>query len=486
MPIRISQRACSASRFRSILFCCALAPACAYPAQVLTQSAMAAAAQYVAILVAVALAALGRTPSSPAGRQPHQRQVAFAPVVWVYFTSFTVHILSCLASEQWIGYVAARNTIVFASPLAGYFAARSASPGRAILFGLATAGMVTGALWVAEAVHRAISGDVHVFAFRAFEYASLRMGETQGSEQSNFNRINPASRVYGVQEFARISATWWSMGVAAVAALLVDSGSSRRTAAVLAAGLLVLIACQSVTAILAFGTAVLCAFGLQEAKTTAVWLAAAMAFLLAVLAAATLTAAASPAAISASIADGAGRLWEQALFIFAPVTWSDDSYLQMTLGNITEFARSAFAHPMLLLTGEFPRLDGTANLHTPGGDSGFLDSVSNFGLPLTLVMGIMTLNYIARARSSLVPRCLIAGPNLRCFVFMIVFVAVMDFHYSVWNDKSIIVALGLLAGASDAEGRGRTRGCSELRRSSHDHRLLTPGHSAAVFVAATR
>lgn len=450
---------------------------------------MVAAAQYVTILVAAALVSLRRSPSSPADRRALGRQVAFSPVVWLYLASFTVHLLGCLALEPWTSFVAVRNAIVFASPLAAYFATRSASPGRAVLLGLATAGLITGALWAAEAVHRAISGDASAFALRAFEYASQRMQEIQGSEQSNFNRINPASRVYGVQEFARISATWWSLGIAAVAALFVDSGSSRRAAAVLATGLLVLIACQSVTAILAFVTAVLCAFGFREVKRTAIWLAAQSTVLLAVLAAATLTAAAPPAAISSSIVYGAVRLWEQGLFIFAPVTWSEDSYLQMTLGNIVEFARSAAAHPMLLLIGEFPRLDGTANVHTPGGDSGFLDSLSNFGLPLTLVMAIMTMSYIVRARGILSPRCSIAGPNLRCFVFMIVFVAVMDFHYSVWNDKSVIVALGLLAGASDAEGCGRshgqTRGRHELELSGDNRRRQVPGHSADEPFAPT-
>jgi hypothetical protein len=129
----------------------------------------------------------------------------------------------------------------------------------------------------------------------------------------------------------------------------------------------------------------------------------------------------------------------------------------MTLGNIADFIRSALAHPALLLTGEFPRLDGSATLHTPGGDTGLLDSLSIFGLPLAMMMVVMTTEFLARARRKLICCRSCPGPYLRCFVFMLVFVAVMDLHYSVWSDKSIIVALGLLAGASDAQGPRHNR-----------------------------
>ncbi len=455
MPIE--HRQCDGLRLQSriVWFLCALAPACVYPAQVLTQSASVVAVQYAMILVVAGLVAFGQRPSSPGIHRSRQVRAAFEPVVWVYVASFAMHILSCVALKQWASYAEARNAVVFSSPIAVYFSARSGSPRGTVLYGLATAGFVTGTLWISEAVHRATSGDVSAFAIQAFEYASQRMGEVQGIEQSNFNRINPTSRVYGVQEFARISATWWAFGVAAVAALFVDSGSSRRTTTTLATGLLVLVACQSVTAIVAFFTAALCAFGLQETRRTAAWLAAAVVILFAIIAAATLTAPATHAAVVTSIVYGASRFSEQALFVFTPVTWSDDSYLQLTLGNISEFAWGVRAQPFVLLIGEFPRLDGSATFHAPGGDTGFLDTISNFGLPLTLLMGFMTIRYIFRARGNLLLRHSIAGPNTRCFVFMIVFVAVMDVHYSVWNDKSIIVALGLLAGTSDAEWRGR-------------------------------
>ncbi len=307
MSLRCCQRNGSSSLQRVAWFCCALAPACVYPTQVLTGTTMAAAIQYAAILAVVALVLIEQRHSFPVSTRLGRVRIGFGPIVCAYAASFAIHCVSEIVAKQWSSYVFARNVVVFASPLVVYFAARRASSGSSILAGLATAGIANGALWVVEAAHRAVSGDVSEFAIRAFDYASVRMEEVQGSEQTNFNRINPASRVYGVQEFARISASWWSLGIAAMASYLAESGRTRRATAALAAGLLVLIACQSFTAVIAFSIATWVAFQGPSAKRAAVWLAVALPILLMSLALTLAVAIAAPADISSAIDNGARR-----------------------------------------------------------------------------------------------------------------------------------------------------------------------------------
>jgi len=128
-------------------------------------------------------------------------------------------------------------------------------------------------------------------------------------------------------------------------------------------------------------------------------------------------------------------------FIFFPTESMEYSYISLTLHNVSQYFVKIAGSPYLLFMGE---INGVSVSYR-GGDTGFIESILVIGLPFysSFIIYILFLLWKYRGQKNNeiyeINICRQNGFALPSLLF----IALMEAHYSVWIDKSLAIILFL-------------------------------------------
>jgi hypothetical protein len=353
---------------------------------------------------------------------------------------------------------ATSGVVIFLLPVAWYWYFRRPGTGRevrAVLSGIAVAGLVVGLYFAYDSYSKIALGRVTTYANAAFQYSVARSG--LGEAEANTQRILANSRAFGLLETHSVSGAWIILGAFAALAILPARRKLLRLATLLAAGGLLLLG-LNFTAIVAFATI---AFVLEFGG--AVMLQARFSIRTALRAISLPFLVTAIAAIALALAGA-----EMTEFILGNLSFQRElalgtsgrgSYMDLVGMKARDYVLHIDDMPFTLLFGDGYGTYGSLK----GGDIGLIETLERLGLPLfaAVFVGVVALiraglrQIAARRTRDHAP----AQATVAFCVAVLMLVLIMDIHYSIWYAKSILpvvfFALALCERTFDRERRAR-------------------------------
>jgi len=309
-----------------------------------------------------------------------------------------------------------------------------------LLIGLVISGIYASIFFVYDSLYRILNNEVPEFARMAFQYSMDMMG--RAADEMNPVRIAPTARAMGIMTSHSMSATWISFGAFAAFTLL--KGKYFNTIFLVTASLLLI--GLNYTGIVAFlAVTFLCysenTFGrihnkIHLRKSVFKRKLYLMAFIVAALLLVSLRFKTVSDRIFTSVTT-------QTKFILDEGPQVEHSYLDLIGKNIILFIKIRSTEIAQFAIGNIPSANSNWLV---GGDIGFLDSISLLGFPFWfLLISIFAWVFI---KWYLNKGDLLSSINntdsidrKRFLISVILFLLIMDLHYSVWMNKSIQIVL---------------------------------------------
>lgn len=313
---------------------------------------------------------------------------------------------------------------------------------RAVWLAMAVAGLVCGFFFAYESYFKIGHEQVSEYARAAFTYRLMR-SEDNPDDANSFS-ITPGQRAFGILESHTVSGAWTALGAIAALAFVPHQRHMLRQVIIGTYGLLIFLG-MNYTNIIAFIIIVMHVeydmfTSLKRVRQS---FAGTIALLLIC---------GSFLGLRAVMAEG------DSFFGFLLSTLIDQSKLIVGAGDretgyatlIPEYLVRYRLHlgdyPLALLIG-----DGfTVNNGMPkGGDIGWVESLSRFGVPffIVVVVGLVKLVRAASAQVRMMRKGFISGldvdrvKKLEFAVLVVLVILVNELHYTVWNAKSVLPIL---------------------------------------------
>lgn len=333
--------------------------------------------------------------------------------------------------------------VVYLLPVVFYqYFRRAASENeiRAVLVAMVVAGFVVGAYFAYDSFLKLALHQVSDYSKMAFQYSLDRANQT--ADQANVVRITAGYRSLGLLETHSVSGAWVILGALAALALIPPNPRILRRATVLIFAMMLLLG-LNFTTIITYGIIVI----LFEFGASAVFRGRISATVWRDLASLAVVVALTVVVALWIAGDVMSKFMGKNLFgqleLLLGTTTSQQGMPSKYLTHIAAYFQHIADFPITLLIG-----DGFSSYgETKGGDIGYLDTVTRFGLPffVACVYGLLVVvkGGIHQARLSAtnlrsveVDSYLSRIPQFAVCVMLMILIT--DGHYSVWGTKSIL------------------------------------------------
>jgi hypothetical protein len=314
---------------------------------------------------------------------------------------------------------------------------------RYILWAIVVAGIIVGGYFVYDSYLKLIVGEISDYSLRASEYEQIR----KNTDDINNARLKAFERAYGLLETHSVSAAWVSFGCFASLALISFKKSFQRSMIILIS-LVILLCGLNFTSILSF----LVTIGITELgfgryfsgyiskkglKETFI-----LATVLTVIISAVFT------QLSNENMELVANLFEYSTKLLSGdiITREDnDSF-------VFAFFRSIMNYPSLMMSYFPPGLligDGFSIGFglKKGGDYGIIETLYRFGIVFfiyTILVLVHIIKYLFRAINSYESSNNPHKNYLKFALSILIYISISEFHYSIWNSKSILVLIFLV------------------------------------------
>lgn len=314
---------------------------------------------------------------------------------------------------------------------------------RYILWAIVVAGIIVGGYFVYDSYLKLIVGEISEYSLRASEYEQIR----KNTEDVNNARLKAFERAYGLLETHSVSAAWVSFGCFASLALISFKKTFQRSMIILIS-LVILLCGLNFTGILAF----LLTIGITELGFSS-YLRGYIskqglkeAFI--VISVLTVIILAFFTLLSRESKELVSNLFEYSIKLLSGdiITREDnDSFVFAFFRGIMNYPSLMMAYfPMGLLTGDgFSQGFGL----NKGGDYGIIETLYRFGIIFFIytIWGFMyVIKYLFRAINSYTSPNSPQKQYLKFSVSILIYIFISEFHFSIWNSKSILVLIFLV------------------------------------------
>lgn len=365
-----------------------------------------------------------------------------------------VYIFFVLAHACWqmgLGvagpFEAVSSVFIYAAPVLfyWYFRRRVSVPEmRATLLGIVLAGTVTGLFFAYESISKLGFGEVTQYSKDAVAYSSIRAPDSGSVDDKDNMRIADTFRSMGLLESHSVSGTWIAFGAFAFLALIPSNKSLMRMFVMIGFSVLLVIG-FNFTSTIAF------AFTLASLEFGLIPFVVPMAPKKPLLICSVVVGTTILFWVVISLSGGflsermSSGLDGQMLLLMGG--GSGSSYSEIIVNNIIGYFYHLIDFPHTLIFGDGYTSYGLKK----GGDIGYVEDFARFGIP---VFVIILFGLVKICRDAVRPISEKVNYNTcdqiqRILVFsgsVILFLLVMNVHYSVWNAKSVLpiffIALG--------------------------------------------
>ena len=422
--------------------------ALSFPIQVMTKSFWPALLPYVTMVI---LFFLPRKES--AGFPIDLRRLSSIElIIGLYIGLVMLHIIWQVTLGFTSLYEGVRTAFVFITPVVFYcYFSRYASTREihSVLLSMALAGIFSGLFFVFDSVMRLAFGVVTQYAEETVKYSEMR-DPTFDSAYSS--RGSAYGRSFGLLMTHTISGTWVAFGAFALLAIVPQKQKRLRLMIVIGFGLILLIG-LNFTSIVAFTFIIAMVefrfFSLVRGKVSPTILQNLFFILFAVISLVfLLNYFLNPKMIEYLRSSLISQVQFATIGRIPENDNTRESFADLVLQSGVKYWESIVAFPATLIIGDgFSAKFGMVK----GGDFGYIETLTRFGIPMFLVIIFGLFRICYRVSSTIVKIPLKQGKtmiNLLTFSLTIVlFVLVMEIHYSIWFDKSVLpiffFALGL-------------------------------------------
>ena len=329
------------------------------------------------------------------------------------------------------------NLITYLFPVLFYFYFRKKSSEIEIkwfFYAMITASILCGIFFAYDSYNKFALRKTTDYANASYEYSLKRSNQT--IEEANEARVRVGFKSFGLLESHSVSGTWLLLGLFAFLTLVPTKNRRNRALIILLFGIFIFIGLNFTSVIVFVITMLLYEFKLisiffgQIPKKIIINFLITAFLIFLVVSALFLT---LGQMMSESMID---LIMVQLEFIFT------SSNVQGSQSNILTNKFSLFIEKLLNNPSLF--IFGSINEYSKGGDIGFFDTVTTFGLTFYFII-LFSLFHIFRLctiklRQEIVdPSILFYRKNIFQFnLFIISMIMLTDLHYSVWSAKSVL------------------------------------------------
>jgi hypothetical protein len=411
----------------------------AFPLQVYTKSPLPSLIPYLLVLGSYALISLWNLNKLKIKYNLHPYSKIFY-LVCTYVVFIVCHIgfgliFAGLSSEE-----AFSEAVIYLLPVLFFFYFRKAADTpeiRFVIYGIFVGGVICALFFVYDSYLKLALGRISDYAQLSFDYSLSR--SKQSLEEANMSRVRVGFRSFGLLESHSVSGTWIVLGLFAALNFVSLESRKIRFAFIVVFGLFLLISLNFSSIIAYFIIIALFEFkliSLIRGRIPRNILANLFAIILSMVIVLI-------AAIFLAGEEMTKSIYElfayQRNFLFG-LSGPEQSQSTILSNKLYLISDNFYADPMQFLIGN---LSGNGR----GGDVGFFETMFTFGIPYYLIImyGIFSiinksLKRVRRNENKIVKeKWEVFGTGLiRFSTYIFVLVLIMDFHYSVWQSKSIL------------------------------------------------
>jgi hypothetical protein len=306
---------------------------------------------------------------------------------------------------------------------------------KVILFGILLSGIIVGVYFIYDSYQQLLLGKISNYSILVNEYEQFR----KNSADINSARLKSFERAYGLLETHSVSSAWVSFGCFS-ALTLIKSESYIKRNIVIFITLMVLFCGLNFTGILAFIFSIVLIefnifkifkykvslFGLKQIFFLCIFLFTTLIFIYFLL-----------PIENQSLVMNLLNYFPQLLSGDLITREDNRTYLQGLYDSVLNYPNLMFNYfPIGLLIGDGFSTNFGLN---KGGDYGIVESIYRFGIPFFFIFFIS----IFRLVFSLFSKMNNNGNNniTKFCTFVLVYILFSEFHYSIWNSKSVLALL---------------------------------------------